>query len=266
MGEKQMAKLAFACVAVLLVFNALGDDVTEQHMSEMSRSELAAQLSATQKEAGLTRSQLAAANDRISAMEIALQQQHEGSVVTEKQRVVAERNKKAGEKKKEAKRRALRLKKKQKLEDVLMEHAASYVAMKTAKKFSRKDTETQKTAVMKATLKAARAGAVGPLRKVARTVVAAAGKKAGKNDKHTLHKMSMIAAKAAFSKVMKRQNAQVTKTVDKVAKKAMAKYPAAMQLETDEPAKFTAPPSIHIGLLDDEQELLQDPSSIVPEF
>merc|ERR1712046_182537 len=78
MGEQQMAKLAFACVAVLLVFNALGDDVTEQHMSEMSRSELAAQLSATQKEAALTRSQLAAANDRISAMEIALQQQHEG--------------------------------------------------------------------------------------------------------------------------------------------------------------------------------------------
>merc|ERR1711907_534335 len=273
MGEKEMAKLAFACVAVLLVFNALGDDVTEQHMSEMSRSELVAQLSATQKEAALTRSQLAAANDRISAMEIALQQQHEGAVLTEKQRVVAERNKKAGEKKKEAKRRALRLKKKQKLEDVLMEHAASFVAMKTAKKFSHKDTETQKTAVMKATLKAARAGAVGPLRKVARTVVAAAvkkarkeGIKAGKNDKHTLRKMSMIAAKAAFSKVMKRQNAQVTKTVDKVAKKAMAKYPAAMQLETDEPAKFTAPPSIHIGLLDDEQELLQDPSTIVLEF
>merc|ERR1711907_462528 len=235
MGEKEMAKLAFACVAVLLVFNALGDDVTEQHMSEMSRSELVAQLSATQKEAALTRSQLAAANDRISAMEIALQQQHEGAAVTEKQRGVAERNKKAGEKKKEAKRRALRLKKKQKLEDVLMEHAASFVAMKTAKKFSRKDTETQKTAVMKATLKAARAGAVGPLRKVARAIVAAAVKKARKEDK-------------------------------KVGKKAMAKYPAAMELETDEPAKFTAPPSIHIGLLDDEQELLQDPSTIVPEF
>merc|ERR1712178_491201 len=146
-------------------------------------------------------------------------------------------------------------------------------AMKIAKKYSDKDLKTQKTAVMKATKKAARAGAVGPLRKVARAVVAAAvkkarkdAKKAGKDDRHTMHKLSMKAAKAAFRKIMTKQNALVKKTVDKVTKKAFAKYPAAMELaEDEEPQHFVAPPSIHIGLLDDEEDSQADASEVVPE-
>merc|ERR1712205_233007 len=100
--------------------------------------------------------------------------------------------------------------------------------MKTAKKFANKDAKTQKTHVMKAE-------------------VAAAVKK---DRKHYLHKMSMIAAKSVFKQIMKKQNDLVSKTVDKVTKEAFAKYPASFELaEDDAPQHFTAPPSIHIGLL-----------------
>jgi hypothetical protein len=257
-----ITRLAFACVAVALVLGvALSDDVSEEKMSTMSKEELIAQLSSTQKEAALTRSQLSTANNRITDLHARIQHQQEGAALNEKQRVAAEKHKKYQVKQEEAKKRAQKLKKKQKLEDVLMEHTARFVAMKTAKKFANKDAKTQKTHVMKAALDAARAGAVGPLRKVARAEVAAAVKKArkdskaaGKDGKHYLHKMSMIAAKSVFKQIMKKQNDLVSKTVDKVTKEAFAKYPASFELaEDDAPQHFTAPPSIHIGLLDDTE-------------
>merc|ERR1712054_405781 len=96
-----ITRLAFACVAVALVLGA-----------------------------ALTRSQLATANNRITDLHARIQHQQEGAALNEKQRVVAEKHKKYQVKQQEAKKRAQKLKKKQKLEDVLMEHTARFVAMK----------------------------------------------------------------------------------------------------------------------------------------
>merc|ERR1711967_225823 len=105
MGAASMAitRLAFACVAVALVLGvALSDDVSEEKMSTMSKEELIAQLSSTQKEAALTRSQLATANNRITDLHARIQHQQEGAALNEKQRVVAEKHKKYQVKQQEA--------------------------------------------------------------------------------------------------------------------------------------------------------------------
>merc|ERR1712227_696582 len=103
--------------------------------------------------------------------------------------------------------RAARLKQKAKMSDVLMEHGSEYLAMKTAKALSDKDGATQEAAVLKAARKGARAGAVGPLKKVVRAAAVAAVKKSRaeakkqKKSKHEIAKLTKAAAKTAVEKL-----------------------------------------------------------------
>merc|ERR1712205_244122 len=112
--------------------------------------------------------------------------------------------------------------------------------------------------VLAAARKGGRAGAVGPLKKVARAAAVAAVKKTRaqlkKSKKHhskrKLRSLCLEAAKNAVKKVLKEQDALIEKAAKKWAHVAIAKYPPAIVVSShpEKPNHFTAPPMIHLTL------------------
>merc|ERR1711881_468393 len=160
-----------------------------------------------------------------------------------------------GKKKTLAKRNA-KLKKKEKLSDILMDHGAAYLAMKAAKKYRKKGSNVQKDKTMAAAIRGGKAGAVSPLKKVVRSAAVAAVKKARKaarkkgiHGKHHLRKISMAAAQKAVHKVLADQEKLVKKAAKKWTETAIKKFPPTILLarRTNTPNHFTAPPTIHLG-------------------
>merc|ERR1711977_393316 len=112
--------------------------------------------------------------------------------------------------------------------------------------------------VLAAARKGGRAGAVGPLKKVARAAAVAAVKKTRaqlkKSKKHhskrKLRSLCLEAAKNAVKKVLKEQDALIEKAAKKWAHVAIAKHPPAIVVSShpEKPNHFTAPPMIHLTL------------------
>merc|ERR1712072_1065565 len=112
--------------------------------------------------------------------------------------------------------------------------------------------------VLAAARKGGRAGAVGPLKKVARAAAVAAVKKTRaqlkKSKKHhskrKLRSLCLEAAKNAVKKVLKEQDALIEKAAKKWAHVAIAKYPPAIVVSShpEKPNHFTAPTMIHLTL------------------
>merc|ERR1711959_836612 len=173
-------------------------------------------------------------------------------------REVNEAKHKAIEKKKAAAKKKAKLAKKEKLSDILMDHGAKYLALKAAKEHKDEHSDKQKAKVLKAARKGGRAGAVGPLRKVARAAAVAAVKKTRADlkkkhkhfNKHKMHHHCLNAAKKAVKAVLKEQDALIEKAAQKWAKVAIKKYPAAIAVSEhpDKPNVFTAPPMVHLSL------------------
>merc|ERR1712072_941790 len=138
----------------------------------------------------------------------------------------------------------------------MLDNGAKFLAMKAAKMHQKQGSIQQNKAVMAAAIKGARAGAVGPLKKVAHAAAVnavkdarAAAKKAGKDyGKHKMRKISMAAAKKAVQALLDEQDALVMKSAKKWVKAAVAKYPAAIHLAQhhSKPNVFKAPPTIHL--------------------
>merc|ERR1711881_742046 len=151
-----------------------------------------------------------------------------------------------------------KLAKKEKLSDILMDHGAKYLSMKAAKEHKDEHSDKQMKKVLAAARKGGRAGAVGPLKKVARAAAVAAVKKTRaqlkKSKKHhskrKLRSLCLEAAKNAVKKVLKEQDALIEKAAKKWAHVAIAKYPPAIVVSShpEKPNHFTAPPMIHLTL------------------
>merc|ERR1711959_129151 len=173
-------------------------------------------------------------------------------------REVNEAKHKAIEKKKAAAKKKAKLAKKEKLSDILMDHGAKYLALKAAKEHKDEHSDKQKAKVLKAARKGGRAGAVGPLRKVARAAAVAAVKKTRADlekkhkhfNKHKMRHHCLNAAKKAVKAVLKEQDALIEKAAQKWAKVAIKKYPAAIAVSEhpDKPNVFVAPPMVHLSL------------------
>merc|ERR1711881_105597 len=151
-----------------------------------------------------------------------------------------------------------KLAKKEKLSDILMDHGAKYLSMKAAKEHKDEHSDKQMKKVLAAARKGGRAGAVGPLKKVARAAAVAAVKKTRaqlkKSKKHhskrKLRSLCLEAAKNAVKKVLKEQDALIEKAAKKWAHVAIAKYPPAIVVSShpEKPNHFTAPPMIPLPL------------------
>jgi len=187
---------------------------------------------------------------------------------SEKKREEHEVKEKNEEKQAALKRKMSKMKKKEKLSDILMDHGVKYHAFKAAKKYRKKGEDIQKKQVLKMAKRGGRAGSVAPLRKVARTLAVQAVKakraemkKSKKHvSRHKIRKMCDNAAKTAVNKILSEQDALITKSVAKWTKAAIAKYPPRLlrAAPSDKPNKFTAPPSIHLSLGgSDEKEVTQ---------
>merc|ERR1711898_63927 len=147
---------------------------------------------------------------------------------------------------------------KEKLSDILMDHGAKYLSMKAAKEHKDEHSDKQMKKVLAAARKGGRAGAVGPLKKVARAAAVAAVKKTRaqlkKSKKHhskrKLRSLCLEAAKNAVKKVLKEQDALIEKAAKKWAHVAIGKYPPAIVVSShpEKPNLFTAPPMIHLTL------------------
>merc|ERR1711881_62689 len=134
--------------------------------------------------------------------------------------------------------------------------AAAKKKAKLAKKEELSD--KQKAKVLKAARKGGRAGAVGPLRKVARAAAVAAVKKTRADlkkkhkhfNKHKMRHHCLNAAKKAVKAVLKEQDALIEKAAQKWAKVAIKKYPAAIAVSEhpNKPNVFVAPPMVHLSL------------------
>merc|ERR1712199_73543 len=180
----------------------------------MSKEELISALMKTQKHAIRARSELGSARKQIRMLHAKMGNAQKVSHFSEKTR---EQN--------EAKQKA-KLAKKEKLSDILMDHGAKYLAFKAAKENKDEHSDKQKKKVLAAARKGGRAGAVGPLRKVARAAAVAAVKKTRadlkKSKKHlSKHKMRhhcLNAAKKAVKAVLKEQDALIEKAAKKWAK------------------------------------------------
>merc|ERR1711871_417664 len=141
---------------------------------------------------------------------------------------------------------------------------------KAAKKTAGDGSIKQKQAVLLAAKKGARAGAVGPLKKVARAAAAKAVKnsraearKKGTTKKSKLRKVTRAAARAAVAAILTAQDKKVEQVAQKWLKKAVAKFPPSVQLADDtKPNHFTAPPTAHLSLLQKHAEA----DVVVPEY
>merc|ERR1711881_392325 len=243
----------------LLVVVALGDETySKSDVAKMSKDELVSALMKTQKHAIRSKSELDSARKQIRQLHNKMGNQQKVAHFNEKTREVNEAKHKAIEKKKAAAKKKAKLAKKEKLSDILMDHGAKYLAFKAAKEHKDEHSDKQKAKVLKSARKGGRAGAVGPLRKVARAAAVAAVKKTRADlkkkkkhlNKHKMRHHCLNAAKKAVKAVLKEQDALIEKAAQKWAKVAIKKYPAAIAVSEhpDKPNVFVAPPMVHLSL------------------
>merc|ERR1712080_345121 len=245
-GAVEIARMrAFVFVALaLLVVVALGDETySKSEVKTMSKEELISALMKTQKHAVRAKSELDSARKQIRVLHSKMGNQNKVTHFSEKHREMNEAKHKALEKKKADAKKKAKLAKKEKLSDILMDHGAKFLAFKAAKEHKDEHSDKQKKKVLAAARKGGRAGAVGPLRKVARSAAVAAVKKTRgdmkKKNKHlSKHKMRHLCLNAA------------KKAAQKWAKVAIKKYPAAIAVSEhpNKPNVFTAPPMVHLSL------------------
>merc|ERR1711871_303235 len=259
MGDLRIMRKLFLVIAAFAVVVAFCEEtVSEENLMAMSKEELVKALTESHGETDKAQAQLLQAKKKMRAMKRQISD-FEGKPFDEKKREQREKKEKTKEKRAEMAKRAATLKKKEKLSDLLMQHGANFLAMKVAKDTRGKGSIKQKAAVHKAAIKGARAGAAGPLRKVARATAIKAVKatrlEAKKNhirDKKEIRKMTTKAAKAAVKKLLDEQEALVQKAVLKAVDESLKKYPPTVMLaeHNDKPNHFTAPPVIHLSLDD----------------
>jgi len=250
--------LVFVALALCVVV-AIGDETySKGEVDKMSKDELVSALMKVQKASGRTRSELESARKQIRDLHTKLQQPKKPQHFDEKHREMRESHHKALEKKKNDDKKKAKLAKKEKLSDILMDHGAKYLAMKAAKEHKDEHSDKQLKKVIAAAKRGGRAGAVGPLKKVARAAAVAAVKKTRadlkKSKKHTskhkLRSLCLEAAKTAVKNVLKEQDALIEKAAKKWAHAAIQKYPPAIVVSShpETPNHFTAPPMIHLSL------------------
>merc|ERR1712167_196241 len=236
----------------LCVVVAIGDETySKGEVDKMSKEDLVSALMKMQKSSGRTRSELESARKQIRDLHNELHGPRKIKHFDEKHREMRESQHKAMLKKKHDQ-------KKEKLSDILMDHGAKFLSMKAAKEHKDEHSDKQMKKVLAAARKGGRAGAVGPLKKVARAAAVAAVKKTRaalkKSKKHTSkHKLRtacLEAAKTAVRNVLKEQDALIEKAAKKWAHVAIAKYPPAIVVSSHpvKPNHFTAPPMIHLTL------------------
>merc|ERR1711881_559678 len=162
----------------LVVVVALGDETySKSDVAKMSKDDLVSALMKTQKHAIRARSELGSARKQIRVLHAKMGNSQKIAHFSEKTREQNEAKHKALEKKKAAAKKKAKLAKKEKLSDILMDHGAKFMALKAAKEHKDEHSDKQKKKVLAAARKGGRAGAVGPLRKVARSAAVAAVKK-----------------------------------------------------------------------------------------
>merc|ERR1711918_24936 len=144
------------------------ESLSKDKLAGMSKEDLVAVVTKQQTQAASDKAALTEMRDETSRLKALLKQAAASENFDEKQRESREKASKDAEKKKEADKKAAKLKEKTKLSDILMDHGAKFLAMKAAKDTVDAGSTKQKAAVLQAAKKGARAGAVGPLRKVAR--------------------------------------------------------------------------------------------------
>merc|ERR1711998_621026 len=196
---------------------------------------------------GSRKEELSAAHDTITQLQVKLEEaKGEPLKFNEKEREAQEKKTKDAEKKADEAKRAAKLKKKEKLSDILMAHGAEFLAMKAAKDNADAGDKKQKDEVTKAAKSGARAAAVAAVKKSR-----AEAKKDKRNDKAKIREITTAAAQVAVKKLLAEQEELVEKTVKTVTAKAIKKYPPALSLadeDDDTPNEFVAPPSIHLSL------------------
>lgn len=236
----------------------MGDETySKGEVDKMSKEDLVSALMKIQKSSGRTRSELESARKQIRDLHTQIAQpkpQH----FDEKHREMRESHHKAAQKKKHDDKKRAKLAKKEKLSDILMDHGAKYLAMHAAKNHKDEHSDKQMKKVIAAAKRGGRAGAVGPLKKVARAAAVAAVKKTRadlkKSKKHTskhkIRSLCLEAAKVAVRNVLKEQDALIEKAAKKWAHMAISKYPPAIVVSShpEKPNHFTAPPMIHLSL------------------
>merc|ERR1712167_95880 len=235
----------------LCVVVAIGDETySKGEVDKMSKEDLVSALMKMQKSSGRTRSELESARKQIRDLHNELHGPRKIKHFDEKHREMRESQHKAMLKKKHDQ--------KKKVSDILMDHGAKYLSMKAAKEHKDEHSDKQMKKVLAAARKGGRAGAVGPLKKVARAAAVAAVNKTRaqlkKSKKHhskrKLRSLCLEAAKNAVKKVLKEQDALIEKAAKKWAHVAIAKYPPAIVVSShpEKPNHFTAPPMIHLSL------------------
>merc|ERR1711871_1908167 len=228
MVKVQLLVVAFALAIAVVAAEGAADGVNEKEFASMGKEQLVQELTKAHAKAEDTALQLESAHDMITKLQEAKGTEPK---VDEKQRAAEEKKQKEDEKKQEAARRKKRLDKKEKLSDILMAHAAEFLAMKAAKDNQDSGNEKQLAAVKQAAEEGARAGAVGPLRKVVRATATDAVKKAraeakkGTHDKHAIRRLTDAAAAKAVAAFLAEQDKLVAKTVKETVKKALKKFP-----------------------------------------
>merc|ERR1711934_56352 len=252
-----MRALVFVALALCVVVAMGNETYSKGEVDKMSKEDLVSALMMIQKASGRTRSELESARKQIRDLHNQIAKpkpQH----FDEKHREMRESSHKAAMKKKHDDKKRAKLAKKEKLSDILMDHGAKFMAMHAAKNHKDEHSDKQMKKVLAAAKKGGRAGAVGPLKKVARAAAVAAVKKTRaalkKSKKHTSkHKLRtacLEAAKTAVRNVLKEQDALIEKAAKKWAHVAIAKYPPAIVVSShpEKPNHFTAPPMIHLSL------------------
>merc|ERR1712100_618558 len=250
--------LVFGALALCVVV-AIGDETySKGEVDKMSKEDLVSALMKMQKSSGRTRSELESARKQIRDLHNELHGPRKIKHFDEKHREMRESQHKAMLKKKHDQKKKAKLAKKEKLSDILMDHGAKYLSMKAAKEHKDEHSDKQMKKVLAAARKGGRAGAVGPLKKVARAAAVAAVKKTRAqlkkskkhHSKHKLRSLCLEAAKNAVKKVLKEQDALIEKAAKKWAHVAIAKYPPAIVVSShpEKPNHFTAPPMIHLTL------------------
>merc|ERR1712072_766663 len=237
--------------------SGINETYSKGEVDKMSKEDLVSALMKIQKASGRTRSELESARKQIRDLHNQIAKpkpQH----FDEKHREMRESSHKAAMKKKHDDKKRAKLAKKEKLSDILMDHGAKYLAMHAAKNHKDEHSDKQMKKVLAAAKKGGRAGAVGPLKKVARAAAVAAVKKTRAalkkskehTSKHKLRTACLEAAKTAVRNVLKEQDALIEKAAKKWAHVAIAKYPPAIVVSShpEKPNHLTAPPMIHLSL------------------
>jgi len=248
-GMKMALKLTIfmAIAAVAICDESL---ISKEDMTKMSKDQLVSALQEAQSHNTKLSKKLSHAKKEIASLSY---EDDFPTAAEEAKRKHKELAKKAALKKKSDAKRAAKMKKTEKLSDILMDHGAKFLAFKAAKKTQSAGSVKQEKAVMLAATKGGRAGAVGPLRKVIHSAAVAAVKKAraaakGKDySKRKMRKISVAAAKKAVNLMLKEQDVLIAKAAKKWADAAIKKFPPTVHLaKSNKPNKFTAPPTIHL--------------------